>query len=65
VPPKSPLFKRLQPLRAALSYHHDKRIARLKLESIEIKIDRLTPEPEEYLAGWSEGKQEPSLVVGR
>jgi S-adenosylhomocysteine hydrolase len=25
------------------------------LESIGIKIDRLTPEQEEYLAGWSEG----------
>jgi adenosylhomocysteinase len=33
----------------------DKRVARLKLESIGIKIDRLTPEQEEYLAGWSEG----------
>jgi len=26
-----------------------------KLESMGIKIDRLTPEQEEYLAGWSEG----------
>jgi len=33
----------------------DKRVARLKLESMAIKIDRLTPEQEEYLAGWSEG----------
>src|SRR6266571_5107724 len=33
----------------------DKRVARLKLESIGIKIDRLTPEQEEYQAGWSEG----------
>ncbi|MGZ4787465.1 MAG: adenosylhomocysteinase [Terriglobales bacterium] len=33
----------------------DKRVAKLKLESIGIKIDRLTPEQEEYLAGWSEG----------
>src|SRR6266498_1178159 len=33
----------------------DKRVARLKLESIGIKIDKLTPEQEEYLAGWSEG----------
>jgi adenosylhomocysteinase len=32
-----------------------KRVARLKLESMGIKIDRLTPEQEEYLAGWSEG----------
>src|SRR5947199_8096400 len=33
----------------------DKRLARLKLESMGIKIDRLTPEQEEYLASWSEG----------
>src|ERR1700739_969469 len=33
----------------------DKRVAKLKLESVGIKIDRLTPEQEEYLAGWSEG----------
>ena len=33
----------------------DKRVARLKLESMGIKIDRLTPEQEEYLAGWTEG----------
>jgi hypothetical protein len=37
------------------SYHHDGRVAKLKLESMGIKIDRLTPEQEEYLAGWSEG----------
>ena len=33
----------------------DKRVAKLKLESMGIKIDRLTPEQEEYLASWSEG----------
>jgi adenosylhomocysteinase len=33
----------------------DKKVARLKLESMGIKIDRLTPEQEEYLASWSEG----------
>jgi adenosylhomocysteinase len=33
----------------------DKRVARLKLESMGIKIDRLTPEQEEYLSSWSEG----------
>lgn len=33
----------------------DKRVARLKLEAMGIGIDRLTPEQEEYLAGWSEG----------
>jgi adenosylhomocysteinase len=33
----------------------DRRVAKLKLESLGIKIDRLTPEQEEYLASWSEG----------
>jgi adenosylhomocysteinase len=33
----------------------DKKVARLKLEAMGIKIDRLTPEQEEYLASWSEG----------
>jgi adenosylhomocysteinase len=33
----------------------DQRVAKLKLESMAIHIDRLTPEQEEYLASWSEG----------
>ena len=33
----------------------DKHIAKLKLEAMGVKIDRLTPEQEEYLASWSEG----------
>jgi len=33
----------------------DKRVAKLKLEAMGIKIDRLTSEQEEYLASWSEG----------
>src|SRR5258705_6554390 len=33
----------------------DNRVAKLKLESVGIKIYKLTPEQEEYLAGWSEG----------
>src|SRR6266853_1231047 len=33
----------------------DKKIARLKLESMGVKIDKLTAEQEEYLASWSEG----------
>ena len=33
----------------------DKRVARLKLEAMGVKIDRLTPQQEEYLASWSEG----------
>jgi adenosylhomocysteinase len=33
----------------------DKRVAKLKLESLGVKIDRLTSEQEEYLASWNEG----------
>ncbi|HEX4020520.1 MAG TPA: adenosylhomocysteinase [Acidobacteriaceae bacterium] len=33
----------------------DRRVAKLKLEAMGVKIDRLTPEQEEYLASWSEG----------
>jgi len=33
----------------------DKSVARLKLESMGLKVDRLTPEQESYLASWSEG----------
>ena len=33
----------------------DKTVARIKLESKGVQIDRLTPEQEKYLASWSEG----------
>jgi adenosylhomocysteinase len=33
----------------------DKRVAKMKLESMGVKIDRLTPEQEQYLASWAEG----------
>jgi len=33
----------------------DRQVARMKLESMGVKIDRLTPEQERYLASWSEG----------
>ena len=33
----------------------DKNVAKMKLESMGVKIDRLTAEQEEYLASWSEG----------
>jgi adenosylhomocysteinase len=33
----------------------DKEIARLKLESMGIKIDRLTEEQERYLSSWQMG----------
>jgi adenosylhomocysteinase len=45
------LEKKVFPVPAEL----DKRVARLKLEAMSIKIDKLTPEQEEYLASWSEG----------
>jgi adenosylhomocysteinase len=33
----------------------DKQVAKMKLESMGVKVDRLTPEQEAYLASWSEG----------
>ncbi|HZU33005.1 MAG TPA: adenosylhomocysteinase [Candidatus Angelobacter sp.] len=45
------LEKRVYPVPEEL----DKKVARLKLESMGVKIDKLTPEQEEYLASWSEG----------
>jgi adenosylhomocysteinase len=33
----------------------DKQIAKLKLESLGVQIDKLTPEQEQYLASWNEG----------
>ncbi len=33
----------------------DKQVARLKLEAMNIQVDRLTPEQEHYLASWNEG----------
>ncbi len=47
--------KSLEPKVYAVPEEMDKKIARLKLESMGVKIDRLTPEQEEYLASWSEG----------
>jgi adenosylhomocysteinase len=33
----------------------DRQVARMKLDAMGVKIDRLTPEQEHYLASWSEG----------
>ena len=41
----------------------DKRVAKMKLESMGATIDRLTPEQEEYLAGWSEGYPEEAVAL--
>lgn len=45
------LEKRVYPVPEEL----DRRVARMKLECMGVKIDRLTPEQERYLATWSEG----------
>jgi adenosylhomocysteinase len=45
------LEKRVYPVPEEL----DKKVARMKLEAMGVKIDRLTPEQERYLASWSEG----------
>ena len=47
----SSLDKRVYPVPEEL----DRKVARMKLESMGVKIDRLTPEQEHYLASWSEG----------
>ena len=33
----------------------DKQVAKLKLEAMNVQVDRLTPEQEHYLASWNEG----------
>ncbi len=48
-------YKTLEHKVYAVPEELDKKVARLKLESMGIKIDRLTPEQEEYLASWDEG----------
>ena len=39
----------------AVPEHLDQQIAKLKLESMGVSIDKLTPEQEHYLASWNEG----------
>ena len=46
---------KLQPKVYKLPEEIDKRIARLKLKSMGIKIDRLTREQKKYLSSWQEG----------
>jgi adenosylhomocysteinase len=33
----------------------DQKVAKLKLETMGVALDRLTPDQEEYMASWSEG----------
>jgi adenosylhomocysteinase len=47
--------KELKPQVYSVPEHLDKQIARLKLDSMGIQIDKLTTEQEHYLASWQEG----------
>ena len=47
--------KTLKPQVYVVPEHLDKEIARLKLESMGHRLDKLTPEQERYLASWQEG----------
>ncbi len=47
--------KNLRPQVYVVPEHLDKEIARLKLESMGHRLDKLTPEQERYLASWQEG----------
>jgi adenosylhomocysteinase len=48
-------YKTLKPQVYVVPEHLDKEIARLKLETMGHKLDKLTPEQEHYLASWQEG----------
>jgi adenosylhomocysteinase len=48
-------YKNLKPQVYVVPEHLDREIARLKLESMGHKLDKLTPEQERYLASWQEG----------
>ena len=47
--------KELQPKVYRIPTDIDREIARLKLRAMGVKIDKLTPEQERYLASWQEG----------
>jgi adenosylhomocysteinase len=47
--------KRLKPMVYTLPAEIDKQIAQLKLKSLGIEIDKLTPEQAKYLSSWQEG----------
>jgi adenosylhomocysteinase len=47
--------KKLEPKVYPVPTEIDEMVAKLKLESMGIGIDKLTPEQEEYLSSWSEG----------
>ena len=47
--------KKLEPKVYTVPADIDQNVAKLKLKSLGVKIDTLTPEQEKYLASWSEG----------
>jgi adenosylhomocysteinase len=47
--------KELKPQVYAVPEHIDREIAKLKLASMGVSVDKLTAEQEHYLASWSEG----------
>jgi len=47
--------KNLKPQVYVVPEHLDREIARLKLESMGHRLDKLTAEQEQYLASWQEG----------
>lgn len=47
--------KKLEPKVYPVPVDIDRNVARLKLESMGVTIDKLTAEQEEYLSSWSEG----------
>jgi adenosylhomocysteinase len=47
--------KKLEPKVYSVPVEIDRDVARLKLESMGVAIDKLTPEQEEYLSSWAEG----------
>ena len=47
--------KKLKPMVYVISEDIDNKIAALKLKSMNVAIDRLTPEQKKYLASWQMG----------
>jgi len=48
-------YKEMKPDVYVVPEHLDREIARLKLESMGHRLDKLTAEQEQYLASWQEG----------
>lgn len=48
-------YRKLSPAVYDVPKYIDEKIARLKLSTLGVSIDKLTPEQKQYLAGWQEG----------